>query len=132
MGSTLQSHLRGVRRRTVSESQVSDVLLPMIIPHSGLDIRWNTRGAFIGTVADGRLDDMSSLVFKTFLAAPLLDMSSLYTERKFSGSTTAGHSIDVVGSAIDAYAHHVLVDSDGSLLLTDLQGLSFQYSVLAE
>jgi hypothetical protein len=51
-------------------------------------------------------------------------MSNLYTERKFSGSTTAGCSIDMVGSAIDAYAHHVLVDSGGVLLLTDLQGMS--------
>jgi hypothetical protein len=66
-----------------------------------------------------------SLVFETFLAAPLLDMSNSYTERKFSGSTVAGHSIDVVGSAIDAYAHHVLVDSDWTLLLTDLQGMLF-------
>jgi hypothetical protein len=72
---------------------------------------------------NAQLDEVSSLVFKTFLAAPLLDMSNLYTERKFSGSTTAGHSIDVVGSAIDAYAHHVLVDSNGALLLTDLQGI---------
>jgi len=51
----------------------------------------------------------------------------MYTEWKFSGSTTAGHSIDVVGSAIDAYAHHVLVDSSGMLLLTDLQGALLQY-----
>jgi hypothetical protein len=95
---------------------------------SKLAIRWNSAGAFIGTVtAPAPLDDAASLVFKTFLAAPLLDTSSgLYVERKFSGSTTAGRSIDVVGSAIDAYAHHVLVDSGGLLLLTDLQGMSFQ------
>jgi hypothetical protein len=93
---------------------------------SKLAIRWNSSGAFVGTVTVP-LDGTSSLIFKTFLAAPLLDMSSsLYVERKFSGSTTAGRSIDVVGSAIDAYAHHVLVDSGGLLLLTDLQGMSFQ------
>jgi len=84
-------------------------------------MRWNTCGAFIGTVTNAWLTDRSSLVFETFLAAPLLDMSNLYTERKFSGSMTAGQSIDVVGSAIGAYAHHVLVDSDETLLLTDLQ-----------
>ncbi|KAF8226522.1 hypothetical protein L208DRAFT_1301371 [Tricholoma matsutake] len=89
----------------------------------GLDIHWNAHGAFIGTVTNAWLDDMSSLVFETFLVAPLLDMSDLYTERKSSGSMAAGHSIDVVGSAIDTYAHHVLVDSDGTLLLTDLQGM---------
>jgi hypothetical protein len=68
-----------------------------------------------------------SLIFETFLAAPLLDTSNLYTARKFSGSTTAGQSIDVVGTAIDVYAHHVLVDSGGALLLTDLQGMMSQY-----
>lgn len=50
-------------------------------------------------------------------------MTGLYTERKFSGSTMAGRSIDVVGSAMDAYAHHTLVDSNGAILLTDLQGV---------
>lgn len=35
----------------------------------------------------------------------------------------AGCSIDVVGSAMDAYAHHTLVDSNGAILLTDLQGV---------
>jgi hypothetical protein len=92
--------------------------------HEGSDIRWNALGAFVGTVTDTFLDDTTSLVFETFLAAPLLDMSNLYSIRKFSGSTTAGRSIDIVGSAIDAYAHHVLVDSDGLLVLTDLQGMS--------
>jgi hypothetical protein len=78
---------------------------------------------------------MSSLIFETFLAAPL-DTSELYTERKFSGRTTDGRhgSINVVmGSAIDAYAHHVvLVDSGGGLLLTDLQGESSQCSMEQE
>lgn len=88
-----------------------------------IGIRWNSRGAFLGKVIDFWLDDTSSLLFETFLAAPLLDMSGLYTERKFSGSTMAGRSIDVVGSAMDAYAHHTLVDSNGAILLTDLQGM---------
>lgn len=89
-----------------------------------IGIRWNCEGAFIGQINDTwLLDDTASLLFETFLAAPLLDTSTLYRERKFSGSTTAGHSIDVVGSAIDAYAHHTLVDSSGAILLTDLQGI---------
>ncbi|KAG5731822.1 hypothetical protein E4T56_gene13879, partial [Termitomyces sp. T112] len=62
-------------------------------------------------------------MFESFLAAPLLDTSTLYTERKFSGSDTAGHSVDVVGVALDAYAHHTLIDTDGDMLLTDLQGI---------
>ncbi|GLB37946.1 hypothetical protein LshimejAT787_0409970 [Lyophyllum shimeji] len=102
-------------------AQTYDVRIP--------DIRWNSCNAFVGTVTDAWLDETSSLVFETFLAAPLLDTANLYTERKFSGSTTAGQSIDVVGSAIDAYAHHVLVDSEGTFLLTDLQGTSSPCSV---
>lgn len=107
----------------VSKSHVRLMTFAHSFAHSGLDIHWNTHGAFIGTVINTKLDDTSSLLFETFLAAPIIDMSTnLYTERKFSSSTTAGHSIDVVGSAIDAYTHHVLVDSHGTLFLTDVQG----------
>ena len=89
-----------------------------------VDIHWNSNGAFVGTVTGMGLEFMLGLLFPSFLAAPFLVMSGLYTERKFSGSITAGHSVDVVGLAIDTYAHHVLVDSDGMLLLTNLQGMS--------
>lgn len=95
-----------------------------MLAHQYLDIRWNADGAFVGTVTGAGLDSMSGLLFPSFLAAPFLDTSGLYTERKFSGSMTAGCSVDAVGSAINAYAHHVLVDSGGMLLLTDLQGMS--------
>lgn len=122
------SHLRRVQKHMVFIFPVSILLLSALFGSINPDIRWNTEGAFIGTATNGWLDDTSSLVFETFLAAPLLDISGLYTERKFSGSTTARASIDVVGSAIDAYAHHVLVDSNGTLLLTDLQGMLFKYS----
>ncbi|KAF8240539.1 hypothetical protein L208DRAFT_1420398 [Tricholoma matsutake] len=76
----------------------------MLILYPG--IHWNFADAFIGTITSG-------LVFKTFLAAPLLKTSGLYNEQKFSGT----------GHAIDAYAHHILADSNGSLLMTDLQGV---------
>ena len=91
----------------------------------GPDIRWNAAGSFIGIVNE----EDATLEFNTFLAAPFLDTSTLYVERKFSGGTTAGRSKDIVGSAIDAYAHHVLLDSNGELLLTDLQGKSFWKSM---
>ncbi|KAF5387177.1 hypothetical protein D9615_002155 [Tricholomella constricta] len=93
-------------------------------------IRWNFRDAFLGTVTSGLLpqptageQDSRSLTFKTFLAAPLLTTSGLYTERKFSGCDTAGDNVDSIGRAIDAFAHHILVDTDGGLLMTDLQGV---------
>ncbi len=62
------------------------------------------------------------LVFDTFMASALLPPSPLYLERKFSGSNEAGRNVDDVGQAIDAFAHHTLVDSHGSYLMTDLQG----------
>ncbi|KAF8055541.1 hypothetical protein FPV67DRAFT_1458558 [Lyophyllum atratum] len=93
-------------------------------------IRWNFRDAFLGTVTSGLLpeptagmQDTRSLVFTSFFAAPLLNMRGLYTERKFSGCDTAGDNVDTIGRAIDAYAHHILVDTDGDLLMTDLQGV---------
>ncbi|KAG6885108.1 hypothetical protein C0992_005462 [Termitomyces sp. T32_za158] len=87
------------------------------------DIKWNSAGAFVGKAITCWPDEDSSLMFESFLAAPLLDTSTLYTERKFSGSVIAGHSVDVVGVVLDAYAHHVLVDTNGDMVLTDLQGI---------
>ncbi|KAG6884247.1 hypothetical protein C0992_006668, partial [Termitomyces sp. T32_za158] len=100
----------------------------------GVDIssplRWNISGAFLGSVTselppppqDDEMDTRS-LVFKEFLAAPLLSTKGLYTERKFSGCNEAGDNGDLAGRVVDAYAHHVLVDSGGTLLMTDLQGI---------
>ncbi|RDB24996.1 hypothetical protein Hypma_007390 [Hypsizygus marmoreus] len=92
--------------------------------------KWNSEGAFVGTVLrdewfDAEEDTSCSLPFTTFLATPLLPSvsSGLYRERKFSGSLSAGHSVDEVGSMIDAYAYHTLVDSEGRFLMTDLQGI---------
>jgi hypothetical protein len=94
-------------------------------------IRWNSQDAFLGSVdsvdigmppAEGE-EDNRALIFPDFLATPLLSTAGLYTERKFSGSNEAGDSVDDIGRAIDAFAHHVLVDSHGSFLLTDLQGM---------
>lgn len=98
-----------------------------------LDIRWNFEGAFLGTVEATEIGpapeegekDNRPLVFTTFLAAPFIATSGLYTERKFSGGDEAGDNIDDIGQAIDAFAHHVLVDSMRSMVLTDLQGLFF-------
>ncbi|TFK58766.1 hypothetical protein BDN72DRAFT_884148 [Pluteus cervinus] len=80
-------------------------------------ISWNL--PFIGKVeSPGK-----GLVFDTFLAAPLLLTMDPYKEVKFSGSDQAGKNDDYAGSVIDAYAHHVVVDSKGFLVLTDLQGI---------
>jgi hypothetical protein len=80
----------------------------------------------VGTVSDPWRDAVDdgkrSMIFETFLASPLLPSGGLYKERKFSGSKIAGHNVDGLGQAVDAYAHHVLADSGGEMLLTDLQG----------
>ena len=111
----------------------------LLINLSMLDICWNFEGAFLGTVEASKIGsapeegekDNRPLIFTTFLAAPFIATTGLYTERKFSGGDEAGNNIDDVGQAIDAFAHHVLVDSVGSMVLTDLQGLFFcSYSKL--
>lgn len=100
-------------------------------PRIVADINWNYKDAFIGTVSEwptnvdsDNEDDISEgLIFDTFFAAPLLSTTGLYKERKFSGSDGIGENTDEVGLAIDAYAHHVYVDSHGTMILTDLQGI---------
>lgn len=93
-------------------------------------IRWNYAGAFLGSVAKSDIadapekdvEDDRSLLFPDFLGTPLLSTNGLYTERKFSGTDQAGDNVDNIGRAIDCFAHHVLIDSKGTFLLTDLQG----------
>ncbi|EDR04945.1 uncharacterized protein LACBIDRAFT_303845 [Laccaria bicolor S238N-H82] len=91
---------------------------------------WNFEGAFMGKVTSGMLphpadgeEDNRSLIYPIFLVAPLIATTGLYKERKFSGNDQAGNNNDEVGRVIDAYSHHVLVDSNGFLLLSDLQGV---------
>ena len=91
-------------------------------------IRWNFKGAFIGSVFElepepkkGE-DDEHSLVFMDFLAAPLLEINELQ-ERKFSGNENIAHNKDPLGRMIDAYVHHILIDSFGDILLVDVQGV---------
>lgn len=94
-----------------------------------LDIHWNFEGTFLGTVEASKVvpapkeggKDNWPLVFTTFLSALFISTTGLYTEHKFSGGDEAGNNIDDVGRAIDAFTHHVLVDSMRSMVLTDLQ-----------
>lgn len=71
--------------------------------------------------ADGSIDNRS-LIFNTFLAAPLLATDETTEERKFSGNDEIASNTDPLGRAVDAYVHHTLVDSFGELLLADVQG----------
>ncbi|KAI0719351.1 hypothetical protein C8T65DRAFT_736687 [Cerioporus squamosus] len=97
------------------------------------DIRFNAEGAFIGEIDPDALPpppmdlnepspDTRALLYTTFLATPLVDKLEGYVERKFSGSLQVGQNKDVIGRAIDAFAHHVLDDSQNTCILVDLQG----------
>ncbi|EGN92481.1 hypothetical protein SERLA73DRAFT_65663, partial [Serpula lacrymans var. lacrymans S7.3] len=91
---------------------------------------WNAKGTFVGMVTteiprkptDGSEDDCT-LLFKTFLAAPLLLCDGLYKERKFCGNTDITQNEDSLGLVIDAYVYHTLLDSGKTVLLSDLQGI---------
>lgn len=107
--------------------------------HHLLGLCWNVFGAFLGSVTSklqpppqANEKDTRSLIFKDFLAAPLLSTKGLYTEKKFSGCNEAGDNNDLVGHVVDAYAHHILINSSGTFLMTDLQGMLFffHYSFL--
>ncbi|KAG2032502.1 kinase-like domain-containing protein, partial [Suillus americanus] len=97
--------------------------------HTLPKMRWNISGAFIGKLI-GKLadalkngeEDSRSLVFSVFMVLPLLPTGALCQEIKFSGSEEVGVNHDSLGSAVDAYAHHVIVDSMYEIVISDIQG----------
>ncbi len=98
-----------------------------------LAMRFNAIGTFIGMVnpdkiqpkPDG-LTDHRSLQYPVFLASPFLTGAF----HKYSGSEQTGHNgLNGLGAAVDAFAHHVVVDSGKTVLLCDLQGI-FQVIML--
>jgi myosin-heavy-chain kinase len=68
-------------------------------------------------------DDDQSLIYSTFLATLLLPTGPSYKEMKFSGNTEVGDNSRAIGHAVDTYAHHTVVDSLGTVLFADLQGM---------
>lgn len=86
--------------------------------------------AFIGTITEGLQSgptdgsaDNRSLIYDTFLAAPLLIMDAETEEKKFSGNDDFTPNDDIIGRFIDAYVHHTLADSQNTILLADVQGV---------
>jgi len=85
-------------------------------------------GAFIGKVTELRpapsesQEDTRSLRYGVFMAAPLLESGPGYVETKFSGNDDISENTDVIGRVMDAFTHHVLADSRGTILPVDLQG----------
>ncbi|KAL7278868.1 hypothetical protein ACG7TL_006699 [Trametes sanguinea] len=96
-------------------------------------LRFNHEGAFMGQLAnswelamdfadDNNNEDNRALIHDTFLATRLIPKADGYTEVKFSGAHETGRNTTAVGRAIDTFAHHVLVDSNYTCVLVDLQG----------
>ncbi|KAF8508636.1 kinase-like domain-containing protein [Gautieria morchelliformis] len=90
-------------------------------------MQFNAKGAFLGMVDQDRIKprphtgvDNRSLQHPTFLAAPLLQGEF----RKYSGSERTGRNGETgYGAAVDAFAHHTVIDSNKQVLLCDLQGI---------
>ena len=91
-------------------------------------LRWNK--PFVGKISD---DDYIAEALKPsaericlwphFLAAPLLPFNlSGWEEVKLCGNLDVPANTSIIGCAVDAYVHHTLVDSGGTLLLADIQG----------
>ena len=78
---------------------------------------------------DANAADERAVLFRTFLASPLIKKSSGYNEKKFSGALQIGHNSTVIGRAVDAFAHHVLLDSLRTCILVDLQGTLDSYTL---
>ncbi|KAJ3871012.1 hypothetical protein F5051DRAFT_446772 [Lentinula edodes] len=100
------------------------------------DLKYNAENAFIGTIDPSLaarplpIDDMAvesneecSLLFNTFLVVPLLQTKGVFTERKFSGNTQTGDNTDYIGEVVDAFAHHVLKETNRTFMLADIQGV---------
>lgn len=66
--------------------------------------------------------DKRAVLYRTFLASPLVRKSDGYKEIKFSGALQVGENRSIPGMAVDAFAHHVVVDSLRTCVLVDLQG----------
>ncbi|KAG1732368.1 hypothetical protein EDB19DRAFT_2005128 [Suillus lakei] len=91
-------------------------------------MKWNISTAFIGKLTEKLADapgkdgpDSWSLVFSVFMVLPLLPSGALCKEIKFSGSAEVGLNPDSLGCAVDAYAHHVAVDSMYEVVISDIQ-----------
>ncbi|KIJ46756.1 hypothetical protein M422DRAFT_249481 [Sphaerobolus stellatus SS14] len=97
-------------------------------------IRYNTDGAFLGEVLQNNNDpplpsfgspDTRTMLYDTFLAAPFLDMKDnpeiRFTNRDGYGCRDDEH--DDMDDVLAAFTHLALVDSDHTVIVTDIQGI---------
>ncbi|KAF5334157.1 hypothetical protein D9758_014812 [Tetrapyrgos nigripes] len=103
-------------------------MVVMMLQSFSTALSWNSKDAFLTKLTqplDSPVDDdNTSLVFNTFLVVPLLDFGGLFVERKFSGNNEVGkNDANRLGQVMDAFAHHVIDDSNGEFVFADIQGL---------
>jgi len=66
----------------------------------------------------------SILPFQYFLCAPLLVIGGNYEYKKYCGNATACSNSDEVSEILSAFNHHVYVESVGTIIFADFQGMS--------
>jgi len=94
-------------------------------------MHYNAKGAFIGDVlvdvdADAPLygnPNTRSMLYNSFLATPLLDITGRFEVRltDHEGEPCSGHDEDI-DHIISAFTHSVIVNSNGTMIVTDVQG----------
>ncbi|KIJ53425.1 hypothetical protein M422DRAFT_242580 [Sphaerobolus stellatus SS14] len=94
--------------------------------------RFNAAGSFLGTLVDDvppkplpGIPETRSMLNKMFLASPFIDMKNC-VERCFTGRDGGGRSASdwqEMDHILAAFTHAVLVDSDHTVIITDLQGV---------
>ncbi|KIJ56267.1 hypothetical protein M422DRAFT_107705, partial [Sphaerobolus stellatus SS14] len=89
------------------------------------NMKWNVDGAFVGILEKGQElnisdDSITSLLYTAFLVTPVLPKGKII---RFSGTFDVGDNTDKVGKWVDTYAHHVVIDSQYSLCITDIEGM---------
>ncbi|GJJ10462.1 hypothetical protein Clacol_004688 [Clathrus columnatus] len=57
----------------------------------------------------------------SYLMAPMLDINGI---QKFSGTAVAGVNDSLIRQTMDTFAHFSLIETQGQLVLTDIQGIS--------
>lgn len=86
---------------------------------------FSAANAFIGTVTTdvgAPTNDNQTLLYQTYMAAPYIPCGDGYTEEKWSGTHEAGNNDTPLGQVMDAFAHHLLINSNYTAVIVDLQG----------
>ncbi|HEV7738598.1 MAG TPA: hypothetical protein VGO47_14655 [Chlamydiales bacterium] len=105
----------------------------LLLTYKLSEIRFNADGAFVGNIVNSTPNALESLYivpdpktmeYETFLATKLLDFTDRheirFTDNEGIGRLPEEH--DTMDDALAAFTHSVLVDSDHTVIVTDIQG----------